>query len=75
MNSIPSPAQVRALLEPMNQAAIQNLAVRSGVPFTTLLKVRTGETANPRLETVRAIWPELIGAEGAPEVPAVAVQG
>ena len=75
MNSIPSPAQVRALLEPMNQAAIQSLAVRSGVPFTTLLKVRTGETANPRLETVRAIWPELIGAAGAPEVPAVAVQG
>lgn len=64
MNAIiPSPAQVRALLAPMNQAQIQALADRSGVPFTTLLKVRTGETANPRLETVRAIWPELSESE------------
>ena len=66
--SIPSPEQVRTRLEALGHAGIKALADKTGVPFTTLWKVRAGETSNPRLETVRAIWPELIGTSGAPAV-------
>ena len=63
---IPSPEEVRALLAPKKHAEMQALAKASGVPFTTLWKVRNGESADPRLETVRAIWPHIQpGAEAA----------
>lgn len=75
MNTIPAPSDVRAKLAALTHAQVLALAERAGVPFTTLWKVRSGETMNPRLETVCAIWPELIEAAGAPEVPAVAAQG
>lgn len=65
---IPSAAELRARLAELGHAQVQALAARASVPFTTLWKIRTGETADPRLETVRAIWPELIGTEGAPAV-------
>jgi hypothetical protein len=68
--AIPSAADVRARLETLTAAALEALAQRSGVPITTLIKVRNGQTTNPRLETVRQFWPELIGADGAPDVPA-----
>lgn len=66
---IPSATDVRSKLEPLKLAELEALAERSGVPITTIIKVRNGQTANPRLETIRAIWPELIGAEGAPATP------
>lgn len=52
---IPSAATVRALLEPLTNSQLQTLAKRSGVPFGTLWKVRSGETSDPRLETVRKV--------------------
>lgn len=61
--SVPSPAQVRAKLAPMTMAQLEQLADRAGVPFTTLVKVRNGQTENPRLETVCAIWPLLSDQE------------
>jgi predicted transcriptional regulator len=72
---IPSAAELRERLALMGHAQVQALAARAHVPFTTLWKIRTGETADPRLETVRAIWPELIETEGAPAVPEPAKEG
>jgi hypothetical protein len=37
----------------MSRPDIQRLADLSGVPFHTLLKIRSGETMNPGIETVR----------------------
>lgn len=54
---IPSAAAVRARLETMKRAQLVALAKQTDVPFTTLWKIRSGETADPRLETVRKVWP------------------
>jgi predicted transcriptional regulator len=64
--TIPSPAEVRAKLAPMSLAKLEELATRTGVPFTTLVKLRNGQTENPRLETVHAIWPALTAPEAEP---------
>lgn len=55
--NIPSAAEIRTLLASLGHAQIQRLATDSGVPFTTLWKVRDGTTDNPRIETVRAFLP------------------
>ena len=57
--SIPSPGDVRARLQTLGRSQLIALSERTGAPFTTLWKIRSGETADPRIETVRAIWPEL----------------
>lgn len=51
-NQIPRAADVRAKLEALGHAQTQELSRVSGVPFTTLWKIRSGQTANPRIETV-----------------------
>ena len=51
-------AAVRAAL-PASRAAVIELARRSGVPPDTVLKIRSGETANPRVDTVERL---LVGA-------------
>lgn len=57
MNStIPSAEQVRDRLATLSHAEMRKLAAESGVPFTTLWKVRAGETKNPGVETVRQFW-------------------
>jgi hypothetical protein len=53
-DKIPSISDIRGRLEPLNHAAIRSLADVSKVPFTTLLKIRSGETQNPGIETVRS---------------------
>ena len=53
---IPSAAAVRTALEGLGHAEIVSLSRMSNVPFTTLWKVRAGETANPGIETVRRFW-------------------
>ena len=58
--TIPSTHDVRERLHELGHAQVQELSAKTGTPFTTIWKIRTGETDNPRLETVRAIWPELI---------------
>jgi predicted transcriptional regulator len=51
---------------------MQELARLSKVPFTTLWKVRSGETENPRIESVRQFLPHLEAARtfGSSEVAA-----
>ena len=71
---IPTSSQLRAKLNALSWAQVQELCRKTGAPFTTVWKIRSGETADPRLETVRLIWPELIGAEGAPPVPSAEVR-
>jgi predicted transcriptional regulator len=56
---IPSADQVRARLQGLSHAQVKALAEASAAPFTTLWKIRSGETADPRIETVRSIWPHL----------------
>ena len=62
---IPSAADLRGMLLALGHAQMQQMAARSGVPFTTLWKLRSGETDNPRLETVRSLLPHLLNAEAA----------
>jgi predicted transcriptional regulator len=57
---IPSATHLRERMEHMNWSDLEALAKRSGVPFHTLRKLASGETVNPRLETVRQLWPELL---------------
>jgi predicted transcriptional regulator len=52
-SNIPPVSEVRAKLERLTTAQLKLLAASSGVPYTTLWKVRDGTTENPGLETVR----------------------
>jgi hypothetical protein len=56
---IPSADQVRARLESLSRQDLIKLSATSGVSFNTVLKIKRGETADPRIETVRQIWPFL----------------
>ena len=60
MMTMPTPEQVRERLSAMNYTQIMLLSELTDVPFTTLWKVRNGDTQNPRLATVCAIWDELV---------------
>jgi predicted transcriptional regulator len=51
--SFPSIEEVRAVLEPLTLKQMEALAERSGVPFTTIYKIKRGETKNPGIETLR----------------------
>ena len=79
MNSeIPSTAQVRLQLQGLPDNGLREVADKSGVPFTTLWKIRAGETVNPGIETVRKFYHFL--AEPSAErscaaIEPVAVQG
>jgi len=55
--SIPSAEEISRELLALGTAQLRVLSELSGVPFTTLLKVRSGETANPGVETVRKFRP------------------
>jgi len=49
---------------------LDRLAGLSGVPLSTLTKIRYGQTVNPGIETVRLFMPHLpalAGQEGAPQ--------
>lgn len=56
---IPPFSVIKNRLEELNQADIQRLADRSNVPFTTLLKIKGGQTPNPRFNTVAQFAPHL----------------
>lgn len=56
---IPSADEVRAALGSLSMAQVHELSRLSGVPWTTLRKIRDGETPNPRLETVRQFAPHV----------------
>jgi transcriptional regulator with XRE-family HTH domain len=56
---IPSAQEVRQRLLALSWSQLRDICERTGAPFTTVWKVRSGETSNPGLETVRLIWPDL----------------
>jgi predicted transcriptional regulator len=62
MKPIPSAADVAAMLKPMSNQHLERLASLSGVPYHTLLKIRSGETENPRIDTVRQFLPHVRAA-------------
>ena len=47
--------QLVAWLKPMDMDAIALVARRSGVPYHTLRKIATGETADPKISTVEKL--------------------
>jgi hypothetical protein len=57
--TVPSPEEIRAALAPLATSQLQRLAELSGVPFHTLRKVASGETASPGIATVRAFAPHI----------------
>lgn len=59
---IPSADDVRVALLRLTYGQMQELARLSDVPFTTLWKVRCGDTPNPRIETVRKFAPHVEAA-------------
>ncbi|MGL4651263.1 MAG: helix-turn-helix domain-containing protein [Caldilineaceae bacterium] len=58
-HSLPDSAQVRAALAPLSLKQLEKLAELSGVPFTTIYKIKRGETDNPGIETVRKFLPHV----------------
>jgi len=68
--AIPSPEELRKRLNALSYAEVKALCERRRVPFTTVWKLRSGETEDPRLETVRAIWPDLQATKRSRRTPA-----
>ena len=60
--NIPSAIELRAELERLSHAQMQELSRLSGVPFTTLWKIRAGDTENPGIETARRFMPHIAEA-------------
>lgn len=70
--TLPSIADVRAKLAPLTLKQLDRLAELSGVPATTIYKIKRGDTENPGMETVRAFLPHVDAARGAAPEPAKA---
>jgi hypothetical protein len=64
--TIPSGDDLKRSLSELTNGQLEALARFSGVPIHTLIKVRNGQTENPRLETVRAFVPHISKAKGLP---------
>ena len=64
---IPSTEEVRQRLLALRYGQVEKLALLSGVPLTTLWKVRSGDTENPGLDTVRKFYRHIqaVGAANA----------
>lgn len=54
--ALPSIEDVRVRLQSLKDGEIYEVAKRSGVPSSTLWKIRIGATPNPGLETVRKFF-------------------
>lgn len=63
--TIPAAAEVVARIEPLTNGQLQRLSELSGVPFTTLWKIRSGETTNPRIDSASKFWPYIEAAQEA----------
>ena len=56
---LPSIDVIKSRLSDLNHAELNALVAASGVPFGTLMKIRQGDTKDPRLTTVRSILENL----------------
>ena len=65
---IPSTSDVRKRLQALRLHDLELVARASGVPFSTLIKIRTGQTGNPGIETVRKFIEHLPICPGQPEL-------
>ena len=59
---IPSASEIADRLAPLKAPQLQRLAELSGVPFHTLLKIKSRDTTNPRIDTVRMFEPHIEAA-------------
>ena len=59
-STIPEISAIKDDLQGFGHADMQELSRKSGVPFTTLWKIRDGTTANPGIETVRSFYPHML---------------
>jgi hypothetical protein len=55
-DSIPSVSDVRDSLAGLTTVQVRAIAEVAGVPFGTIWKIKTGETTNPGIETVRRFY-------------------
>lgn len=62
-HEIPSAAVVRGMLQELSWPDVKAMCASTGAPFTTIWKLRGGQTRNPGIETVRLIWPALIDSQ------------
>jgi hypothetical protein len=61
--AFPSTQVIQDRLKGLSHAQLQRLAALSGVPFTTIWKIRINDTKNPGLETVRKFWQHVEAVE------------
>lgn len=66
--NLPQVAEVRSFLEGLGHAQVQQLSTDTGVPFTTLWKIRDGTTVNPGIETVRKFYPAVAQTKNGPSI-------
>jgi predicted transcriptional regulator len=64
-NEFPTIEEVRAALAPLTLKQLDRLGELSGVPATTIYKIKRGETANPGIETVRQFVSHICDAQSA----------
>lgn len=57
--TLPTSEQIREALRPLRRAQLMRLATLSGVSWNTVQKIASGETADPRIDTVAAIVPHI----------------
>lgn len=55
-------ADVRERLSPLNIKQVDRLSELSGVPPSTIYKIKMGKTGNPGIETVRQFLPFVTAA-------------
>lgn len=58
--NIPTTDMIQRRLNKLNQAQLHQLADDTGVPYSTLVKIKYAETKNPGIETVRRFFPVLL---------------
>ncbi|MBP7501191.1 MAG: hypothetical protein KA784_00225 [Aquabacterium sp.] len=56
---IPSTADIRASLAVFSRKQLDDLGELTGVPATTIYKIKRGVTLDPGIETVRKLLPHL----------------
>ena len=64
----PSPGTVRKHLLRLKLFQLKALSRASKVPYTTLFNIRSGDTLDPRVSTVRAIEPHYAKAQSLPKL-------
>lgn len=64
-SQIPSAADFRARLQKLSWSDLQALCIKHETPFSTVWKIRQGQTVDPGIEMVRHLWPHLPEADKA----------